>query len=64
MSKNSLQKQKNCTAQGELEGAKPASNPIECPRTALLRKACGSQSEDFHTAEQWESNGISGCEKV
>src|SRR5699024_117548 len=22
---------KNCTAQGELEGAKPASNPIECP---------------------------------
>ena len=28
------------------------------PRKALLRKACGERSEDFHTAEQWESNGI------
>ena len=28
------------------------------PRTAMLRKACGPRSGDFHTAEQWESNGI------
>ena len=28
------------------------------PRTALPRKACGPRCGDFHTAEQWESNGI------
>ena len=31
MSKNYPHMQRGSTAQGELEGAKPASNPIECP---------------------------------
>ena len=50
--------------QGELEGAEPASNEIKCP-AALPRKARGEQSEDFHTARTWESNGIfQAVEKV
>ena len=30
----------------------------QMPRKALPCKACGPRSGDFHTAEQWESNGI------
>ena len=43
--------------QGELEGAKPASNGIECPE-GLAEQGQGEQSEDFCGEKRRESNGI------
>ena len=43
---------------GGARGGKARLESNRMPRTALPRKACGPRSGDFHTAEQWESNGI------
>ena len=42
---------------GELEGAQPASNQIECPEKPVT-PAFGSRSEDFCVANQHENVGI------
>ena len=43
---------------GGARGGKARLESNRMPHTALPRKACGPRSGDFHTAEQWESNGI------
>ena len=42
---------------GRSRGRSPPRVKSNAPQS-LPRKACDSRSEDFHTAEQWESNGI------
>ncbi len=49
---------------GEREGAAARLALDRMPRNALLRKACGEQSEDFCVATQHKSNGIfADCQK-
>ena len=42
---------------GEPEGAKPASNRIECPATPCAARRCGPRSGDFCAAQWYKSNG-------
>ena len=48
---------KDTRRRGGSRGRSPPRVKSYAPQS-LPRKACGSRSEDFHTAEQWESNGI------
>ena len=43
------------TVQGELEGAKPASNEIQMPRDPLRGTGRGERSEDFCAAQLHEN---------
>ena len=45
MSKNYPHMQRGSTAQGELEGTKPASNPIECPAKPCCARRTAHDAE-------------------
>ncbi len=47
VSKNSLQKKKAAQRRGELEGAKPASNPIECPAKPCRARRAAREAGTF-----------------
>ena len=47
MSKNYPHMQRGSTAQGELEGAKPASNPIECPAKPCRARRAAREAGTF-----------------
>ena len=50
--------------QGELEGAKPASNRIKCRAKPCLARLCVERSDYFRAARRHKNNDIiSGCRK-
>ena len=53
-----MERVKNRRGAGGARGGEARLESNQMPRKALPCKACGPRSGDFHTAEQWESNGI------
>ena len=64
VSRNPLYGVRGSFTQGELEGAKPASNRIKCRAKPLPCKACVERSDYFCAARRHKNNDIiSGCRK-
>src|SRR5699024_8225244 len=55
---------KSCTAQGDLEGAKPASNPIECPAKPCRARRAAHEVGTFPLLRSGKVTAFLGCEKV
>ena len=55
--------EKSCTAQGELEGAKPASNPIKCPAKPCCAGRAAREAGTFPLRSSGKVTAFLGCEK-
>ena len=65
LSKNCCLAKKSTVSQGELEGAKPASNEIECLQKACVSRRLRRAAAVFQIAWQFEIRGIvKAVEKV